>query len=98
MKKLRDHRAESSAGHDDRTLGAEWTARTDGNCRRNRLKNRNFRFNPAAVDQDGLNRFRDAVAPDALRAVASHDADDQRAANGDQYAERTKVITGGRDQ
>ena len=82
MEKLRDHRSERAARHDDRTFSAERSARTDRDGARKRLQNRHLRFHFAAVDQDRFDRLRNAVAANPLRAVARHQSDDQRADHG----------------
>ena len=79
MEELRDQRSERAAGHDDRPFGAERPARADRDRGRQRLEQRDLRLDAAAVDQDRFDRFGNAVAADALRAVARHHADDQRA-------------------
>ena len=43
------------------------------------LRMRDLGLHFAAVDQDGFDGFRDAVAADALRAVSRHDSDDESA-------------------
>ena len=45
-----------------------------------RLQNRQPRLHFAAVDQNGFERFRNAVSANAFRAVARHESDDQAAA------------------
>ena len=42
-----------------------------------RFEQRDFRLNPAAPDQDRLERLRNAVAANFFRAVARHQPDDQ---------------------
>ena len=76
---LADDRAERAAGLNDRPFGAERAARTDGDGRRKRLQNGDFRLDAAARDEHRFHRFRNAVAFDFRRAVLHHQADDQPA-------------------
>jgi hypothetical protein len=57
-----------------------------------------LRLDPAAVHQNGFNRFGDAVAADALGPVPRHDADDQRAADGHEDDQQPEMMTGGRHE
>jgi hypothetical protein len=98
VKELRDHGAERAAGHDDRTFRAERAAGTDGDRRRNGFQQRDFGLDAAAVHQYGFDGFGDTVAADAFGAVPSHDADDERAGNGHEQAEHTKMIAGWRNE
>ena len=50
------------------------------------------RLHAAAVDQNRFDRFRNSVAANALRAVARHQADDQRAADGNQNGPDPQMI------
>ncbi len=95
MKELRDHGAEGAAGHDDRALGAKRPAGTDRNCRREWFEKRDFRLDAAAIDENCFDRFRNAVAADALRAIARHHANDERAANRNKNAVETEMVAGG---
>ena len=79
MKELRGHRSEGSTGHDDGAFGAERSTRTDRNCRRNRLQNRQLRLDTAAVEQNRFDRFGYSVTANALRSVSRHQADDEAA-------------------
>src|SRR5580658_4757674 len=81
MEKLRDHRTKGAARHNDRAFRTKWPAGTDGNCGRERLEKCNFGFDTAAIDQNRFDSFRNAVAADPLRTIASHHADDESAAN-----------------
>ena len=63
-----------------------------------RLQNRHLRLHAAAVDQNGFDGFGNAVAADALRAIARHQADDQRADDRHEHRRAAEVIAGGRDQ
>jgi hypothetical protein len=83
MKELRDQRSDSTAGHDDRPFSAKRSARSDGNRCRHRLQYGHARLDPAAIDQDRFNGFRNAVPANAFGAVAGHETDDQRADNRD---------------
>ena len=76
VEQLRDHGAERAAGHDDGAFGAERSAGADGDGAGERLEDRHLGFHLAAVDQDGFDGFGNAVAADALRAVARHESDD----------------------
>ena len=95
---LRDHRAERAAGHDDRSFGAERPARADGDGAGERLEYGDLRLHLAAVDQNGFDGFRNAVAADAFRAIARHQADDQRPRDGNQHLPKPQVVARGRDQ
>ena len=79
LKDLGDDGAEGAAGHDDRSLGAERAAGADGDRGRQRLEDGDLGRHAAAADEDGFEGFRDAVAADAVGAVAGHEADDEAA-------------------
>jgi len=97
MEKLRDHGAKRAASHDDGAFRAEGPARANRNCGRDWFEQRDFGFDAAAVDQNRFNGFRNAVAADSLRAVAGHDADDQRASDWNENAVETQMIARRRD-
>jgi len=60
-----------------RPLGAERAAGADRDRRRQRLEHRELRLDAAAVDQDRLDRFGNAVAADPLGPIAGHESDDE---------------------
>ena len=78
LEQLREQRADRAAGHDDRAFGAERAAAADRHRRRQRLQQRHFERQPAFAEEDGLDRFGDAVAADLVRPEPRHQADDQR--------------------
>src|SRR6185436_7193669 len=96
VEELRDHGAEGAAGHDDRTFRAEGAARPDGDGGRERLEEGDPGLDLAALEQDGLDRFRDPVAADTLGPVAGHEADDEGARHGDEDLEPPEVVARGR--
>ena len=96
VQELGDERSERAAGHDDRTLGAEGAAGADGDSRGERLQDREPRLDAAAVDQNRLDRFRDAVAANPFRSVTRHEADDEAADDGDGDDEGAQHVGGGR--
>src|SRR6267154_659882 len=98
MEELRDHRADSAAGHDNGAFGSEGSAGADGDRRGDGLEDGDFGLDAAAVDQNGFYGFGNAVTADAFRAVAGHDADNQRAGDGDNNAVSPQVISGGGNQ
>ena len=51
-----------------------------------------FRFYPATIQQNGLDRLRYAVASDALGAVFRHDSDDQCASDGNKNAVYPEMV------
>jgi hypothetical protein len=75
-----------------------WAAGSDRDRRRDRFEQRDLRLDAAAVHQDGFDRFRNAVSANALRSVARHEADDQRAGDRHQHHKRPQMMTGGRDE
>src|SRR5581483_960996 len=85
VEELRHHGAEGTARHDDRPFGAKRAARADGDRGGERLQEGDPWLHPAPVDQDRLNRLRDAVAANPLRAVARYQPDDERTNHRDQY-------------
>ena len=85
MKELRDHRSKRAAGHDDGAFGSEWSSRSDGDGGGQRLQNRHLRLHAASVDQNGFDRFRDAMPSNAVRTESRHQPDDQRAAHRNEY-------------
>ena len=92
MKHLRDDRSTCPARHDDRPLGPEGPAGADGDRRRERFEHRNFRLYLAAADQDRLQRLRDTVAPDPVRAIPRHQSDNQTADHRDEDHARSQVV------
>ena len=82
-----------AARHDDRAFGAERTARPDRDRRRNRLQHRQPRLYFAAVDQDGFQRLRNAVAANPLGAVVRHQSDHQSAGHRDQHRQPAQVVS-----
>ena len=86
VEELREERADRAARHDDRALRAERPARADRDRGGDGLQDRDLRLDPAAADQDRLERLGDAVAADLLRAEARHQADDERAHDRDEDA------------
>jgi len=98
VEKLREHRAQSPTGHDDGSLGAEWSARSDGDGCGDRLQERHLGLDAAAIQEDGLDGFGDAMAADALGAVARHQADDEGAGDRHDDLEWAEVVAGRRDQ
>jgi len=87
-----------AARHDDRSFGAEWTTRSDRNGGRSGLRNRQSRLHLAAVDQNGFERFGNAVASNALGAVACHQPDHQPARDRNQNGEPPEMISRRRDK
>src|SRR6185437_10072512 len=69
--------------HDDRPFGAERAARADRDRRGQRLQDGDLDIEAAAAEQDGFDRFRDAMAADLVGAVAGHQSDDDAADDGD---------------
>src|SRR5271155_3853477 len=94
MEQLRDHGAERAARHDDGAFRAKRTTGTDRNCRSERLEERDFWFDAAAIDQNCFDCFRYAMAADSLRAKAGHYTDDERAANRHENAIETQMVAG----
>ena len=93
MEELRGHRAECAARHDDWAFGTERAARSDRNRRGDRLQDRQFRLDAAAVEQNGFNRFRYPVAANAFRAVTGHQADDETANDRHRDDEISQMMT-----
>src|SRR6185312_7476936 len=87
---LRDQGADGAAGHDDRTFRAERPAAADGDRRGQRLEDGDLPVQPAAAEEDRLDRFGDAMAADLLAAIACHQADDQRAGHRHQGRRQAK--------
>jgi hypothetical protein len=77
MKKLGDQRTERPAGHDDGAFRAKGTSGTDGDGSGNRLEDSESRFNFGPSEQNGFNRFRDAVPANLVRAKPGHQPHDQ---------------------
>ncbi len=77
MKELRKERADRAARHDNRPFGAEGAPGTDGNRRGQWFQHGDFRLHAAAAEENGFERFGNAMAADLFRAVASHQTDDQ---------------------
>jgi hypothetical protein len=96
--KLREHWTKGAAGHDDRTLGAKRPARTNGDGRGKRLQKGQPGFNPAALDKNGLDRLRNAVASNTLWAIARHETYNKRAQNRHKNFKHTEPVPGRRDQ
>ena len=76
VEKLSDDGANRAARHNNWPFRAEWPSRSDGDCRGERLQNREPRLHLASVDQNGFERFGNTMAPDTFGAVAGHQADD----------------------
>jgi hypothetical protein len=57
-------------------IGPERPARADRDGRRQRLQDGDLGLHAALADEDGFHGLGDAVAADALRAVAGQEADD----------------------
>src|SRR6516164_5672957 len=95
MKELRRHGTESAARHDDRALRTEGTSRANRDGRRNRLKESDFWFNPAPVQQDGLNRFGNSMSANTFRPVARHKTDNQATYHWHQNDKPSQVMAGG---
>ena len=95
MKKLRDHRAKRASGHDDRAFRTERTARTNRNCGRKRLEQRDLGFHAAAVDQNRFDGFWNAVPADSFGAVARHNPNNECATDGDENAVPSQMISRG---
>ena len=83
VKDLSGQRAKRAAGRDDRSLRAERTARADRDRGRNRLEKEHARGNAALAVQDALHHLRNSMPANRRGAVARHQPDDDRAANGD---------------
>ena len=79
VKKLGDQRTESPARHDDGAFRAEGTSRADGNSCGNGLKDGQSRLNLGSAQKNGLNRLRDAVAANLVRAKPGHQPHNQPA-------------------
>ena len=95
VEKLRDHRTESAAGHDDGPFCAEWSAGADGDGCGERLQNRQPRMDTAAIHQNGFDRFRNAVSADALGPIARHEPDNQRSDDRHRNCVNAEMIPGG---
>ena len=95
---LTQPRAKGGPRGNDRPLCPERAAGADGNCRRQRLEEGHAPGDPAFVRQDLLHRFRDAVAPDRLGAIARHQTHDQRPCDRHRDNPKAKVIACGRGQ
>src|SRR6185437_11075707 len=80
---LPDERTKRAAGLNDGAFRAEWAARADGDGRRERLQDGDFRFNPAAGGEHGFHGFRNAMTFDFVAAVLGHEADNQTSDNRD---------------
>src|SRR2546427_1745025 len=81
MEELRGHGPECPTRHDDRAFRTERTSRSDGDGRRNRLEDRELRLNTAAVEKDGFDCFRNAVATNSLGSVSRHETNNQAPEN-----------------
>jgi hypothetical protein len=57
-----------------------------------RLQHGDTRLDAAAVDEDGFDRFGNAVAADAIRSVPRHQANDQRTDHWHDDDERTEMM------
>src|SRR5207248_8898496 len=79
MKELGDQRSNGAARHDDRTFCAEWASRTDRDCRRNRLQNRDPWLHFCSAEKNRFDGLRNPVSANAFRPETRHDADDQAA-------------------
>jgi len=93
VKELRNHRSERAAGHDDGAFRTKRSARPDGNCRRERFEERDLGFHAAAVNQYRFNGLRNPVTTDSFGTVPRHDSDDQRAADRNEEAVPTQMIS-----
>ena len=62
------------------------------------FKTATFGVEPAAPDQDRLERLGNSVAADLLRAEARHETDDQAADDGHENRPDPEVMAGGRDE
>src|SRR2546423_15501160 len=93
MEKLGSHRTEGAAGHDDRAFSAKRSAGSDRDCGRDRLQNRKFRFNAAAIKQNRLDGFWDSVTSNAFGSISSHEADDHAADNRNQNDESSEMMS-----
>jgi len=71
---------------------------SDRNRGGHRLEQGHLRLDATAADENRLDRFGNAVAADALRAVARHDADRERARDRHEDDERPEMVTGRRDE
>ncbi len=98
MKRLGEQGPESTAGHDDRTLGAEGSSGADGYGGGERLEDGNLRLHAAPPNQDGLHRLGNPVPPDPVRPVARHQAHDQPSNHRHQSRPEAQVIRGGGDK
>ena len=94
MQELRDERSKRSARHDDRSFGAERTTGSDRDRRRKRLQHRELWLDAAAVDQNRFDRFRDAVAANAVGSIPRHQPDDDAPYDGDDDHEATEHVRG----
>ncbi len=92
VKKLRNHRPECAARHDDWPFRTKRTAGTNGDCRGKRLQKRDLWLHSASIHQNRFDCFRNPMPTDSLGAITRHHANDQRPANGDQHAEYSQVI------
>ncbi len=92
MEQLADDGTHRSPGQDDRSLGAERATGSDTDRTRDGLQESQARLDPAAVDEDALHRFGDAVTPDLLGAVTGHETDDQPSPDRDDDGQRTQGV------
>ena len=97
MEELRDHGTKRAARHDNRALSSEGSARANGNGRRNRLQNGHPGLDLATLQQNGFNRFWNAVTADTLGAVARHQADDETADHRHDNLQPAEVVARGRN-
>src|SRR6185437_5132911 len=72
---LTDEGTNRTACLNDGAFRAEWAAGADGDGRRERLEDRDFRFNPAAGGEHGFHGFRNAMTFNFVAAVLGHKAD-----------------------
>jgi hypothetical protein len=75
---LSKQRTQRPTRGNDRSFGAERTARTDRDRGRERFQERDPRGDATFIREDLLHRFGNAVAANCPRAVAGHEADHHR--------------------
>jgi hypothetical protein len=89
---LANERADGSPSLNDRAFGAERAAGADRDGRRDGLQDSDPRGDAAAVEQDCLHRFGNAVPLDFRSPVLGHDANDKAADDRSHDDHPTEVV------
>src|SRR5262249_2101247 len=84
--------------HNDRAFGAERPTGPNRNCRRNGFQDRKFRLDAAAVEQNGFNGFRYAMAANSFRTVSRHQPDNETAKHRNGYNKDSKMVPARRNE